>query len=104
VGPSQPDKVVHQGLRKKSHLLIGHNRRRAVALAQPRLVGTEDHGDMSEQRYFKAQCLVKEDLAGSVIDMVIPANDMGDPHLGVIHDNSEIVGRIAVRPFNDQIV
>jgi len=59
---------------------------------------------MSKQRHFKAQGLVKEYLAGGVVYMIIPPDDMGDAHLGVIHHNGEIVGRITVRPFDNQVI
>ena len=36
--------------------------------------------------------------------MVVPPDDMGDPHLGVIDDNREIVGRITVGALDDQVV
>jgi len=71
-----------------------------VAFAQSRLVGAQDHGDMAELGHCITECLIKKDLPGGVVDMVIPADDLGNAHLGIISHNGKIVSGVAVRPLN----
>ena len=59
---------------------------------------------MAEEGGFVAQRLIDPDLLRGVVDVVVPADDVGDPHLGVIDNHREIVRRIAVGPLDDQVV
>ncbi len=57
---------------------------------------------MAEMGYLVTEGLIEEDLAGRVVDMVVPAEDMGYSHLGIIHDHGEIVSGVAVSSFRSR--
>ena len=59
---------------------------------------------MGKLRSFVAKGLIHRDLSYSVVDMIITAHDQIDPHLGVINDYDEIVGRVAICALNNQII
>jgi len=59
---------------------------------------------MAEQRHLVPQRLVDQDLFGRIVDMVVSPNDVGNPHLGVVDDDREVVRRIPVGPLQDQII
>ena len=58
---------------------------------------------MRERRHRKAERVVYNDLFGSVGNMVVPANDMGDTHERVVHDAREVVRGRAVG-FDEHLV
>ena len=43
-------------------------------------------------------------LAKRIVEVVVAADHMGYPHIVVVDNDREIVGRAAVRPQDDQIV
>ena len=43
-------------------------------------------------------------LTGSIVDMVVPANDVGDSHIGIVDHHGKVVGRHAVGAKNDEII
>ncbi len=75
-----------------------------MTLAQARLVRSQNHRDMGEFRHIKTQCLIHQNLARRIVDMVVTADDMRDVHERVIDDNGKVVSGIAVAAFDDQII
>ena len=51
---------------------------------------------MIEFRGWQTQRAVKEQLAGRGSEEVRAADDFGDPHCGIIHNDGELIGRDAV--------
>ena len=51
-----------------------------------------------------AKRLVDEELLGSVRQVIVPSDHVGDPHLDVVGHHREVVDRSAVGPENDEIV
>ncbi len=102
--PAEPGQVIDHGLRQISHVFVRHDRRRPVALRETRFVGPEDHGEMAEARRRKPEGLEDRHLPRGVRQVVVPADHMRDAHQRVVHDDGKIIGRVAVRPENDQII
>ena len=75
-----------------------------MALGEAGFVGAEDHRHMSKFRDGIAEGLVKEDLARRIIDMIVAAQDHRHPHLGIIDNDDEVVGRGVVGALNDEVV
>ena len=75
-----------------------------MALGKPGLVRSQDHGNVGKFRQRVSEGFVEEDLAGGVVHMVVPPDDMGDVHERVIHHGAEVISRPAVAAQDDQIV
>ena len=59
---------------------------------------------MGKFRRIDAQGLVDQDLFVSIGQMVLPANDMRDPHLDVVANDREIVERMAVGAEQNEVL
>ena len=59
---------------------------------------------MDEEGERPAQCLVEQDLPGSVVQMVVSANDVGDLHVSVVDNDGEVVHEAAVGAADDEIL
>ena len=104
MGPGEADQIVHHRFGKVAHVAIGDDRSGAMALAQPRLVGTQDERHMSELWQRTAQSLVEMNLPRRVGQVVVAADDMADRHVDVVDDDAEIIRRRAVGAGDDEIV
>ena len=76
----------------------------AVSFRQLLAVGTVDERNMRPVRDIPAKRLIKLGLAAGIDEMVVPANDMGDAHIMIIHDNGEHIGRRPIRAQQHEIV
>ena len=77
--PPEQREEVHHRLGKVAEAVILHDRRRAMALAQPLLVRTEDQRHMREARRRPSERFVEQDLLRRVRDVIVAANDVRDP-------------------------
>src|SRR2546428_11161288 len=75
-----------------------------MPFAQTCLVRSENQRHMSERWRLLAQRAIKLNLSGRIREMIVAANDVTDRHINVIHDNTKIISRRAVRPSDDEIV
>ena len=66
--------------------------------------GSENHGQVREQRHLGAEGLVDEHLARSVREVVVAADDVGDAHVHVVADHGEVVSERAVGAAQDHVV
>ncbi len=64
----------------------------------------ENHRDMGEFGHIETQCLIHQNLAGCIVDMVITADYMRDVHKCVIDDDGKVIGRIPIAALNDQVI
>ena len=101
--PEQREEVEHR-LGQEALPLVLHHRRRAVPLAQPPLVGAEDQRHVREARHRRAERLVEQHLLRRVRDVIVAADDVGDPHVDVVDDDRQVIGRVAVRPQDDEVL
>ncbi len=101
--PAEEGKVVHHRLGEVSLLAVLSEGGRTVALAETAAVGSEDNGDVGEERNFLAEGLEDHEVAGGVRDVIVPADDVGDPHGGIVDDDGEVVGREAVALEDDKV-
>ncbi len=104
VRPAEARKVVDQRVGQVAHVAVRHHRRGAVALAEPRAIDAEDERDVCERRHRVAERPVEQDLLRRVGQVVLAADDVRDPHVGVVDDGAEIVRRRAVGAHDDEVV
>ena len=104
MGPTQAHQIAEHGLGQIAEILVHHDRGRAVALAHLFLVGSQDHGHVSELGQGAAQGLVDEDLLGRVVLVVVAANDVGHAHERVVHDYGHLVDGRTVCAADDEVV
>src|SRR5437868_8535381 len=74
-----------------------------MALGEALAVRPKNGREMRELRRRPSQSFVKSDLLGSVGQVVIAADDMGDFHQRVIDDHHVVVNRHPVRAGDDGI-
>lgn len=75
-----------------------------MALGELLAVLAVNQGHMGEDRAFPAQRIVDLALAGTVDQVVVAADDMGNAHVVVVDHHGEIVGGRTVRAQQDEIV
>ena len=68
----------------------------------PAILGVLDQ--VRERGHRSAERLVDVDLARGVVDVVVAAHHVGDAHVDVVHHHREVVGRMAVRAEDHQVV
>ena len=76
----------------------------AVALGELFSVGAKDHSEVGEDRDWSAQRAKERDVLRRVGKVVDAADDVRDPHVHVVHDDAEVVERVAVRADEDEVV
>ena len=104
VRPAQPHQVVQQRMRQVAGVAVLHHVGRAGALGQLGALLVEDHRQVREVRYGRAQRLVDVDLARRVVDVVVAAHHVGDAHVDVVHHHREVVGGVTVAAEDDEVV
>ena len=76
----------------------------AVPLGELLAVGAEDHAEVRELRDRRAERPEERDVLGRVGEVVVAADDVRDPHVGVVHADAEVVERMAVGAHEDEVV
>ncbi len=104
VRPAQAHQVVEQRLRQVALLAILHDAHRPVALGQALAVVAEDHRHVGVLGRLGPQGPQDIDLARGVVQVIVAANHVGDPHIEIVHDHSQVVSGAAVGAQQDQIV
>ena len=79
------------------------HRGRAMTLAQPLLVGSEDQRHVREPRHRRAERLVQQDLLRRVRDVIVAPHHMRDLHLHIVGHDGELIGRMAVGAQEDEV-
>jgi len=67
-----------------------------MSFAQSGIVFAHYHRKMSKNRKRPVKGLVKENLAGSIGNMVFTPNDMGDVHQRIINYHRKVISRHAI--------
>ena len=80
------------------------NAERAVALRQLCAVRPMDQRNMRHDRHIPAHGVIDDRLPGGVGEVVVAADDVGDAHVVVVHDDRVHIGRNAVRTQDDEVV
>ena len=75
-----------------------------MALAQAFLVRTENQRHMRKARRRLSESFVEQDLLGRIRDVIVPTNDIGDPHVDVVGHDSEVVGRVTPGAQDDEVL
>ena len=105
VAPAEPKQIIGQRLRQDSELVaIGIDPERPVALAELGAVGPVDQRDMGVGRLRPAHRADDRELAEGVVEMVVAADHVSDPHVVIVDHHRKHVGRRAVRAQQDEIV
>ena len=98
VAPTEPGQIVTHGFRQVAELGELGDCLSAMALGELGAVRPVDHRQVGEGRQGPIQGAVDEALAGGVAEVIVAADDVGDPHVVVVSDDGEVVGRGAIRP------
>ena len=104
VSPSEPCKVVHDGLGQKAVLPVFEKRAAPCRLQPEAGLVSLDQGHVAEPGRLKAEGPVHEYLAGRIVDVVVAPDDVGKAHEGVVDYDREIVGRRVVAPEYDEVI
>ena len=99
----QREKVEHRLGQIALPRVLGH-RRRAVALAQPLLVGPENQRHVRELRHRRAERAIQQNLLRRVRDVIVAAHHMRDLHLHIVGHDRELIGRLAVGAQQDEVL
>ena len=104
VAPPEPRQIVAQSDRQIAQGAIGVDAERAVALGELGAVRPMNERDMRHDRDIPAERLIDLGLSRSVGQVVVAANDVRHPHVVIIDDDREHVGRIAVRTQQHEVI
>ena len=74
-----------------------------MALAQARLVGTENQRHVREHRQGCAQRLVEQNLFWGIRNMIGAADDVADAHVHIVGDHAQVIGGTAVGAQQDKV-
>ena len=102
--PAEPHEIVAQRHGQIAEPAIGIDPERAMALGELGPVRPMDQRDMRHARHLPAEGIVDLRLARRVRQMVVAADDVGDPHVVIVDDDREHVGRRAVGAQQHEIV
>lgn len=75
-----------------------------MTLGQLSAVLAVDERDVRENRRLPTHSLVKLNLAETVGEVIVAANDMGDAHVMIVHHYRKHIGRRAVGAQQDHVV
>jgi len=95
--PAEEGEVVDHGFGQIAHLAEGGDGGGAVALGKTLAVCAENRGEVRELGQGPAEGLVDGDLLGSVGDVVVATDDVGDLHEGVVDGDHVVVNGDAAR-------
>ena len=104
VAPPETQQPVHQRIGKNAHIAIGIDPQRTVPLGQPGPVGAVDQGNMSIDRGLPAEGAKELGLAKGVAEMIVASDRMGDPHVMIVDDDGQHVGRRFIAPQQHHVV
>ena len=104
VRPAEPREEVDHRLRQVALVLVLHHADGAVPLGELLAVLAEHGRHVREDRRLGAERAEDVDLPRRVVDVIVAADHVRDPHVDVVDDDAEVVGRRAVRPRDHEIV
>ena len=104
VRPAEPGEEIDHRVRQVALFLVLHDADGAVALGELVPVFAEHGRHVRKDRRLDAERAEDVDLPRRVVDVVVAADDVRDPHVDVVDDDAEVVGRRAVRPREHEIV
>ena len=105
MAPAKAEQIVEQGLRQETELVaIGLDAERAMALGKLGAVGAMDQRHMAIDRLGPSHRPDDRELAKSIVEMVVAADDMRDPHVVIVDDDREHVGGRSVGAKQDEII
>ncbi len=101
--PAEEGQVVHERLGDEALLPVVVDRGLALSLAHLGPVRIEDERQVGEGRQLVTEGPEQEDVLRGVREVVLAADHLGDPHLGVVDDDREVVERGAVGADDDEV-
>ncbi len=102
--PAEKRQEVEEGLGEDALVAPLLDGGRAVPLGELLAVRAEDHPQVGELRNGSAERPEQGDVLGRVGEVIVAADDVADPHLGVVHADAEVVERVAVRAHEHEVV
>ncbi|CAH0326657.1 hypothetical protein SRABI106_04733 [Rahnella aquatilis] len=91
--PAQTHQIVQQRFRQITVITVLHHADRTVAFGQFFTVVTQNHRNVRVNRYRRAQRFQDVYLTRRIVDMVFATDNVGDFHIPVIDNDTEIIGR-----------
>src|SRR3990167_5995142 len=68
-----------------------------MTFTQSLAIFSEYHRNMGKFWHFKPKGFIKGNLFGGIRYVVIPSNNVGNAHIGIIHNTCKVVSRKSVR-------
>jgi hypothetical protein len=75
-----------------------------MPLTEPGAVLAQDQGEVRKDRRRITHGLIEVDLAGGVVEVIIPPDNVGDLHEGVVYHDHKVIGGAAVAAHDDEII
>ena len=104
VRPAEPREEVDDRLGQVAQLLVLHHAHRAVPLRELLPVLAQHGRHVRVHGRLRAERADDVDLPRRVVDVVVAADHVRDPHVEVVDDDAEVVGRRAVRARDHEVV
>ena len=104
VRPAEAREEVDDRLGQVAQLLVLHHAHRAVPLGELLPVLAQHRGHVRVHRRLGAERADDVDLPRRVVDVIVAADHVRDPHVEVVDDDAEVVGRRAVGARDDEVV
>ena len=104
VAPPEPRQIVAQGGRQIAQGAVSVDAKRAVPLGELGPVRPVNEWDMRHDWDVPAERLIDLGLSRGVGQVIVAANDVRHPHVVIVDDDREHVGRVAVRTQQHEIV
>ena len=104
VGPAQTHQIVQQCFWQITVITILHYADRPVTFGQFFTVIAVDHRNVRVNRHRRFQGLKNVDLAWRVVDMVFATDNVGDFHIPVIDNHTEVIGWGTIGTADNKIV
>ena len=104
VTPAEPEERVAHRLGQNAELVVGADGDGAVPLGELGAVRAVDQRNVGVERRLPAQREEELGLAKGVGEVVVPPDRVGDPHVVVVDDDREHVGRRAVGAQQHHVV
>ena len=104
MSPAKPKQVIDHGISQKAHIPIGVNAQRAMPFRQLGTVNPMYQRNMRKNRHIPSHALIDHILPKRIVQMVVPADHMRNPHIMIVNHHSQHIGRGAISSQYHHIV
>ncbi len=104
MAPAKTCEVVSHGGGQISHIAVGINAERSMALRQFCAVRPVNQWNMCVDRQLPPHTFVNDTLTSCISQVVIPANNMCHAHVVIVHNYGQHIGRRPVGAQQNHVV